>query len=100
MSQETRKQLGIWGILAIGFAMGFIAACSSSKPQPKAVASAAADNDASNDADKGAATARYSPVKGRARDFYTPNSEDLWHGDAHGATETSGFVLVARIGER
>lgn len=65
MSQETKKQLGIWGILAIGFVLGLIVAKRDSGPAPKAAA-----EDAS--ADK-----RYSPVEARARDFYTPNSESL-----------------------
>ena len=45
----------------------------------------------------------YSPVKARARDFYTPNSEDLRpdemrlrHRNAHGASETSCIVLATR----
>ena len=68
MSQETKKQLGIWGILAIGIVLGFCAASSSSKPERKAVASAVGDAGAAE---------RYSPVKARPRDFYTPNSESL-----------------------
>jgi ribonuclease Z len=68
MSLETRKQLGIWGILAIGFVIGFAVASGATKPEPTALASA--------DADANAAP-RYSPVKARDRDFYTPNSEDL-----------------------
>ncbi len=67
MSHETKKQLGIWGILAIGFVLGFIAAITST-PERKAVASAGED---------AGAVEQYSPVKARARDFYTPNSEDL-----------------------
>ena len=68
MSLETRKQFGIWGILAIGFVIGFAVASSATKPEPAALASA--DGDA-------APAPRYSPVKACSRDFYTPNSEDL-----------------------
>ena len=68
MSRETKKQLGIWGILAIGFVLGFCIANSSSNTEQKAVASADGDADAAE---------RYSPVKARPRDFYTPNSESL-----------------------
>jgi hypothetical protein len=32
MSRETRKQLGIWGILAIRFVLGFIVASNSWGP--------------------------------------------------------------------
>ena len=31
MSRETKKQLGIWGILGIGFLLGYVAACSKSE---------------------------------------------------------------------
>ena len=68
MSLETRKQLGIWGILAIGFVIGFAVASGATKPEPAAFASADGAADAAP---------RYSPVKARSRDFYTPNSEDL-----------------------
>ena len=46
MSLEARKQLGIWGILAIGFVIGFAVASSATKPEPAALASANADADA------------------------------------------------------
>ena len=38
MAHETKKQLGIWGILAIGFVLGFTAAGSTWTSEPKAVA--------------------------------------------------------------
>lgn len=69
MSQETRKQLGIWGILSIGFILGFVVACSTSKPEPVAKASSAAEDTSS--------AKKFSPVKVRDRDFYAPNSENL-----------------------
>ena len=46
MSNDTRKQLGIWGILAIGFVLGFIVARSSWGPDPKGGVLAADDADA------------------------------------------------------
>jgi ribonuclease Z len=67
MSRETRKQLGIWGILAIGFVLGFIVASNSWGPDGD-------DALAAEDAD---AVQKFSPVKARARGFYTPNSEAL-----------------------
>ncbi|TWU09438.1 Ribonuclease BN [Symmachiella macrocystis] len=65
MSKETKKQLGILSILAIGFFLGFIVANNNWKYEPKALAA-----DANS-------TEKYSPVKARGRDFYTPNSETL-----------------------
>ena len=62
MSLETRKQLGVWGILAIGFVLGYAVAGGTSKPEPMALASGDGDADQRADGNRGEDFAEGCPV--------------------------------------
>ena len=77
------KKAGPPAMIALFLAglIGYILGCTR-EPRDRAAQVSAQESTTPKDggqenADQSPATDRYSPVKARARDFYTPNSEDL-----------------------
>jgi len=77
MSLETKKQLGIWGILGIGFVLGYAAACAKTELPPPAKAGRDSQTQAAS-SDAVAVSSAPSPLGvTEPRSTYYPTSELL-----------------------
>jgi ribonuclease Z len=77
MSRETKKQLGIWGVLGIGFLLGYVAACSRTEPTDRAEVQAQVETGEEADSETSAPSEWSRTQPHPKQEVYYPGTEAL-----------------------